>query len=267
MDFIKKNWEKVLLGVVLVGLAVAVAFLPLRIASERETLKQTSEAILNPTVKALTELDMASADAALKRFSSPLVLDFSTDHRLFNPVLWQKAVDGRQIKVQTGREIGPQALVILKTVPLYTSITFMNVVTNDSTTPYRYALVLQRDAAEKSKDRIKRQSNELKTDFYSVTKVVGPPEDPTELKLTLADSPEPAVVTRAKPFKRVDGHQAELKYPPENRSFGLKRVNERITFAGEEYKIIAITETEVVLSATRSLKNTTIKLVDSAPAR
>jgi hypothetical protein len=39
MDFIKKNWEKVLLGVVLVGLTVAVALLPLKVASEREALK------------------------------------------------------------------------------------------------------------------------------------------------------------------------------------------------------------------------------------
>lgn len=262
MDFIKKNWEKVLLGVVLVGLAVAVAFLPLKIASEKQSLKETSDTILNPQVKPLPEMDLSQADTALKRFSNPLALDFSTDHRLFNPVLWQKAPDGRSIKVQTGREIGPQAVTILKTIPLYTIIYFDNVVTNDASP--RYTIGIERQAAEKPKDRPKRQSNESKTDFYTVTKVNGPAENPADLILTLADSQAQVSVSRGKPFKRADGYTADLKYPPENRALGVKRVGELITIAGEQYKIIAITENEVVMSATRSQKNTTIKLVDSA---
>ena len=39
MDFLKKHYEKVLLGVVLLGLAVAVAFLPFKIASEKQKLE------------------------------------------------------------------------------------------------------------------------------------------------------------------------------------------------------------------------------------
>ena len=262
MDFIKKNWEKVLLGVVLVGLAVAVAFLPIKISSEKEELKATSEAILNPQVKPLEPLDMSQADATLKRFSTPLTLDFSTDHRLFNPVLWQKTPDGRSIKVQTGREIGPSAVAIIKTLPLFTIITFDNVITNDASP--RYTLGIERQAAEKPKDRPKKSSNEPKTDFYTVTRVNGAPNSPTELILTLADSQAQVSVSRGKPFKRVDGYMADLKYPPENRALGVKRVGDLIVIAGEQYKIIAITENEVVMSATRSQKNTTIKLADSA---
>lgn len=261
MDFIKKNWEKVLLGVVLIGLAVAVAFLPIKIANEKQQLKDTSAAILNPSVKPLEPLDMTLAETGLKRFSTPIKLDFSTDHRLFNPVLWQKAPDGRFIKVQTGREVGPAAVIIVRTIPLYTTIDFVNVVTNE--TGARYALTMERLAAEKVKDRTKRQSNEPKTDYYSVTKVVGPAENPAELILTLADSLESVTISRGKPYKRADGYLAELKYPPENRALGTKRVNEVITVAGEQYKIIAITENEVVMSSTRSQKNTTIRMVDS----
>ena len=40
MDFLKKHYEKVMLGVVLLGLAVAVAVLPFMIASEKEKLEE-----------------------------------------------------------------------------------------------------------------------------------------------------------------------------------------------------------------------------------
>jgi hypothetical protein len=48
MDFLKKNYEKILLGVVLLGLAVAVGFLPFKIASEKQKLKDMSDSVLNP---------------------------------------------------------------------------------------------------------------------------------------------------------------------------------------------------------------------------
>ena len=108
MDFVKKNWEKILLGVVLVGLAVAVAFLPLKISREREDLRIQSET-RTPKVVPLIPPDLTIAAADLKRTAVPTTLDLSTGHRLFNPVLWQKSVDGsRIIKVTTGREIGPR---------------------------------------------------------------------------------------------------------------------------------------------------------------
>ena len=58
MDFLKKHYEKVLLGVVLVGLAVAVAFLPFVISSEQAKLKEMSDAVLTPRPKPLTNLDL-----------------------------------------------------------------------------------------------------------------------------------------------------------------------------------------------------------------
>ena len=142
MDFIKKHWEKVLLGVVLVGLAVAVASLPLKIASEREAMQATRDLILNPRVKPLPEINLSQAEDALKRAKAPLRLDFSAGHRLFNPVLWQKTSDGRPLKVQSGDEIGPAAVEVAATTPLYTIISFDNVITNE--TGARYAIGVER---------------------------------------------------------------------------------------------------------------------------
>lgn len=263
MDFIKKNWEKVLLGVVLVGLAVAVAFLPLKIKSEKDDLEAIRVQILNPKVKPLEPVDLAGPEALLKRSSTPLVLDFSAGHKLFNPVLWQKTAEGGKIKVQSGKEIGPDALVVVKTTPLYTIVSFDNVTTNE--TGARYTIGIERQAADKVRDRGKRPSfisADSKSDAVKLITVKGPPENPTELVLELADTLERISISKASPYKRVDGYLADLRYPPENKPWTARRKDDKLTFGGGDYNIVAISETEVVVSA-GSGKKTTVRMVDS----
>jgi len=260
MDFIKKHWEKVLLGVVLVGLAVAVAFLPLKIAAEKQTLQEVRDRILNPQVKPLPAVTLTENEALLKRAEAPLVLDFSTGHRLFNPVLWQKRPDGTFIKVASGNEVGPAALVPLKTVPLFTILSLDTVSTNE--TGVRYAVGLERQAAAKAADRRKRQlyvSVNTKTEFFLLREVKGQAENPESLTIEWNETSEQAQIAKDKPFRRVDGYLADLRYPPENRTWTARREGDKITFGGEEYNIVAINENEVVLSA-RSGKKTTVRM-------
>ena len=86
MDFLKKHYEKVLLGVVLLGLAVAVAFLPFKIASEKQKLEDMRNQLIHPKVKPLTNLDLSLPDQVLKLAAAPPQVDFSAPHRLFNPI-------------------------------------------------------------------------------------------------------------------------------------------------------------------------------------
>jgi hypothetical protein len=263
MDFIKKNWEKVLLGVVLIGLAVAVAFLPLKIASEKADLEAKRE-ILTPKPKPLEPVDLAGPELLLKRSTSPMALDFSTGHRLFNPVLWQKTPDGGKLKVQSGKEIGPDALFIVKTTPLFTILTLESVITNDS--GFRYLIGLERQAADKPADRRKMTlpiSKDTKAPMFSLAGVKEVPGSLPELTLELADSGERVLVTKAAPYKRVDGYLAELKYPPENRTWPPRRKDDKLSFGGADYNIVAIGETEVVVSA-GSGKKTTVRMTDPA---
>lgn len=261
MDFIKKHWEKVLLGVVLVGLTVAVAFLPLKIASERADLEAKRNEVLNPNVKELPPLDLAAPEAVLNRTASPLQLDFSTGHRLFNPVLWQKTTDNRPLKVQSGNEVGPAAVEIQSTTPLYTIISFDNVVTNESSGP-RYAIGVERQAAPKATDRRKRQtytSVDTQTEHFKLLRVVGQPSNPEALILEVTGTDGEVRLTKDKNYQRVDGHMADLKYAPETRTWLKRRVGDKVVIAGEEYNIVAINETEVVFSAP-SGKKTSVQM-------
>src|SRR5947208_12794158 len=113
MDFLKKHYEKIILGVVLLGLAVAVAFIPFKVGSERKDLDDKRLSLIPRSVKPLTNLDLTTPQTSLKRVAEPTVVNFSSPHRLFNAVPWQKAANGQLIKYDD-THIGPKAVTITK---------------------------------------------------------------------------------------------------------------------------------------------------------
>ena len=114
MDFVRKHYEKILLGVVLLGLVGALVFLPFWILHDRDVLVATRKGITSQPVEPLPPLDLTEQSNAIQRLQSPYKLNFETTNRLFNPVEWQKAMNGTLIKIESGREVGPQAVVVTR---------------------------------------------------------------------------------------------------------------------------------------------------------
>lgn len=267
MEFIKKNWEKALLGVVLVGLLVAVISLPIKIAGEKAGLEAIRLGITEKRVNEIPDLDLSRSEAVLARSSQPVTLDLTTSNRVFNPVPWKRSAGGQLLRVDTGNEIGAGAMRVESISPLYLIVTFDSVLTSDSGS--RYAIGIERQAEPSKRARVKRQSYVAegeKNENFLLRTVNGPAEDPTSLVLDLSDTGETITVTRDKPYTRVDGYTADLDYPPDNRRWTDKRVGDRIPIEREYYNIVAITKTEVVLSAP-SGKRTTLKLSSSSQAK
>jgi hypothetical protein len=269
MELLKKHYEKVLLGVVLLGLVVSAAFLPLMISSERQSLRDMAEAEFTRTPKPLPPLDLAKAELLLARLQASLNLDFSTTHKLFNPVVWKKktAADGTYLPIKALKgNVGVEAIAVTKTTPLHLIITLDSVATTDSGA--RYTIGVEREAAATAAQRRKRAyyaSPMVKSDGgFTIVEVKGPPDNPSELVLELADSGERAIVSKEQPFQRVDGYTAELKYDPENRRWTNQRVGAGgpgtppITVEGESYIVVAINQNEVVLSAKSNNKKTSL---------
>src|SRR5437868_1359226 len=109
MDFLKKHYEKILLGIVLVGLAGALVVMMFTVGSEKQKLAEMSQSLTNPKVAALSNLDLTIPQGTLKQVTTPAVIDFSGPHRLFNPLAWQKTAEGRLIPQE---KVGPRALVV-----------------------------------------------------------------------------------------------------------------------------------------------------------
>jgi len=195
----------------------------------------------------------------IQRLQSPDRLDFETTNRLFNPVEWQKTKNGSLIKIESGREIGPQAVVITQTTPLYFILTLDSVETNELGA--RYIIGVERQMAAKQWQQGRRQhyaSIGDKNEAFTIIAVKGPPDNPTQLILRLTDTGEMVTLSKDKPFRRVDGYVAGLKYTPEGKSWQDQRVNDVLKFAGDDYIIVAINKDEAVLSAKSNQKKTTL---------
>lgn len=266
MDFIKKNYEKVLLGFVLLGLAVAAGFLPFKIASEKQALEDITKRY-EPRVKELTNLDLTLPDAVLKRAGAPALVNFSAPHKLFNPMPWQKASDGHLIKVDS-TNIGPNAVVITKAVPLYLKILLDDVTVLDSGT--RCKITVENEAAARLSDRKKQKYCKVgdKAEAFTLREIKAAPDNPTNFTVAveLSDTGKRVTITKDQPFRRVEGYMVDLKYPPENKTWTSRRVGASLPFNGEDYNIVAITENEVVLSAKSNQKKWTIRYSASPSA-
>lgn len=271
MEFLKKHYEKVLLGVVLLGLAAGAVFLILMIPTERAALRAQSEEIIKKPVKPLPPLEMTQATALIGRVGGWNCLDLSVSNKVFNSVPWlRKGEDNSTLKkLSLGNEIGIDAVQVTDIRPLYTTISFEGVSeTPTAERPARYDFIVEKEAAAKASQRTKKHMGaslnvkDAKNDTFTIREVKGPPENPTELVLELTDSTERASVSRDKPYKRVDGYVADFKYPPENKNWKDQRVGAGgpgmpvIKIGEETYKVVAINKNEVVFSANSNNKKT-----------
>jgi hypothetical protein len=266
MDFLKKHYEKVLLGVVLLGLAVAVAFLPFKIASDKQDLENKRNTLIHPKVKELTNLDLSLPDTVLKRMAAPAMVDFSAPNKLFNPMPWQKEADGRLTKVDATK-VGPKAVAITKITPLYLKLTLDSVTPLDSGA--RYGIGIERQAALSPRERPKMHEFGpvgTKTKTFTLRDVTAAPDNPTNVTvvLELNDTKQRVELSQEQPFRRIDGYMVDLKYAQESKIRTSCRVGDSLQLNGEEYKIVAISENEVLLSAKSNQKNWTVKYSPSA---
>lgn len=256
IQFLKKNYEKVLLGLVLFGLIVAAAFLPFRIANEKDGLQALREKKFDYPVQPLPPLDTNRYVLALQRVATPLQLDLTSSNKLLNPVRWLKGPSG-PIKMPVGEEL--KQLEITRISPLYLTISLDSV--NVSETGARYGIVIDDQAAARPNLRRKSYFVSIgdRKDAFNVIGAKGPQDNPTALTLALADSGDQISISKDKAFRRIDGYMADLKYSPENKTFAGRHVGDKLAIAGEEYNIVAITENEVVLSARSNGKKYTIR--------
>lgn len=264
MDFLKKHYEKLLLGIVLLGLLVAVGFMLVVVSSEKSKLAELTTSVLHPRVKPLTNLDLTIADAALKQVATPAVIDLGPPNRLFNPMPWQKAD-----RLIPATKVGPNAIKIANIRPLFLKLTLDKVEPSD--TGYKYLIGIEKQAAPTAGQRNKREAycklNDKDNDkTFQLVEVKGKPEDPSAIGLQLLDSGEKVTIAQGAdgkydPFTRVDGYMADLRYDLERKNWADRRVNSQppISCNGEEYNIVAINQNEVVLSARSNGKKWTLK--------
>ncbi len=255
MDFIKKNYEKVILGLVLLGVVGALVALPFVIQHDKDDMNSVTDTITNPHVKPLDPLDLTPQNNLLNRLQNPYELDFANTNKLFNPVTWKKTADGELMKITTGHEIDAEAAEVTKITPLYLILSLESVETN---LEIRYVIGIERQFVTVRSQRHQTTVASVgeKKPLFTITQVKGDPADPDEVELKLADTGDIVPVAKGKPYERADAYTADLKFEPEKKSFPNRSVGAQLTFGEETYNIVAIHQNEVILSAQSNQKKT-----------
>ncbi len=236
MGFLKKHYEKVLLSVVLLGLAIAAYWLPMAVQQAR-TESKVPVAPARPKSNSIPALDFKTELAALKAMASPTPVSFSGEHRLVNPATWKRMPDG---SVKKFLSMGADALVITTIRPLFTIITYDRAASSGV-----YINVQQQAKGESKFQEYLKVGEQSKSKLFTIREVKGDVDDPSEVVIKLADLQETVSLKKGQPYQKVDDYSADLKYPPENKSFSGKRKGELINFGGENRKIVYIGGNEI----------------------
>ena len=249
MEFLKKNYEKILLGLMLAGLVAVLVFMLFYIAADKQGMEERVTSLINPSVKALTNLDLTVSDAAVARLKQPYPLDLETTNKLFNPMEWQRRPDGSRFKISVGNEVGLGAVVVTNIEPLYLILSLESVTTNEMGARYTVGIEKQAAASPAKRHRQSRYVSlgDKPNDFFQLKEVKGPPDNPDALVLKLVDTGETVEISRQKPFQEPEAYAADFRYPPENKTFRGRRVGDRVTFYNTDYVVVDVKPNELVL--------------------
>jgi hypothetical protein len=249
MEFLKKNYEKILLGLVLAGLIGTLIFMLFYIAADQQAMDSHTAGVINPHVTPLPDLNLTTESNVTLRLKSPYELDFDKTNKLFNSMKWEKTPDGTLIKISSGNEIGANAVIVTNIQPLYLILTLDSVTTNELGA--RYVIGVEKQAEKSVSKRRKQQryvSMNDKNDTFALVQVKGAPENPDALVVKLADTGDSATIPRGQSYKRADAYEADFRYDPEKKVFREKRIGDRISFGGTDYVVVEVNQNELILS-------------------
>jgi len=269
VEFLKKHYEKIILSVVLLGLAGVAATLPLKVKQGKEREEERNASLIGAKVTPYPAVDLSTNRTVLQKVKSPIRFDIAGKHNLFNPVPWMRLPNGEVIKVKTGDEVGIGALKITAINPLQMIVSLEDILPTtgaNGQTDYKYQITIIREGAPPGTAKQSRAMAPGATanNFATLKEIQGAPDNPTAV-VVLPDRTQVSV-SKDKPYSKIIGYSADLLYdltnPPTVRK-GAK-VGDPIPFGNETYKITSIDKDTVVFRANSNQKQTK-KSVASLP--
>src|SRR4026208_1605310 len=117
-EVLRNHYEKIILTLVLVGLALAVVFVYQASQREEQEIASDVNQLLGQKTKGVTPIDLSAAEAALKIHQAPPALESPKGPNFVNPVKWKKRVDGTIYKIPDDDTIGWGKMFITRLTPL-----------------------------------------------------------------------------------------------------------------------------------------------------
>jgi hypothetical protein len=249
-DLLRNHYEKIILTLALVGLAVAVLLLLKFSEEETETIEKYKQQVETRSGAPVKPVNLTNIVEAVQQATNPPHLELDGAHKLFNPVLWQRKADGGVVKVPGGAEGVFKEVQITRITPLKFSVHLDKFAGNG------YILGITNEAFGRMGIKQSYALNETNKPMVILREVRGPGENPSEVVIELKDTSERVAISKDHPLVRTNAYEADLKYNVENRAFTKLRVNSPLALGDEQYKIVAINPQEVVVSAANDKKYT-----------
>ncbi len=258
------HYEKIILAVILIALLVAAAFLPMRVAQNRDTIRQALDIIEKRGKKETQPVETGPAEQILKRGKTTPRLTLSGEHNLFNPVVWKRGRDGNIFKVVRGDEDGPGGLVVNAIRPLHFTVAYDGVQSSGDSVRYKILVTDESKSGRSAKARpyFLARGSSSKSDPLVITKVNGPEDNPVSVEVRFADSTEVTTISRETPYQRIAGHEADLVHEKLGSRFNNVRQKQPggIRLGAQTYNIVAITKDDVTVQSSTSHKRWIVPL-------
>jgi hypothetical protein len=271
MEFLRKHYEKIVLCLVLLGLAAAAVWAHKAIGNIPEPPPVASDtpspaprrtrgggaAAAQAAAATIPPIDLSTDMISLAQITNPPEINLSGEHNLFDPVTWKRKSDGTLMKII---KIGPNALVVTNITKLYTIISYDHP-SGSGSDVYVMAVQQHSDPARPARkvQEFAKKDQKTKSGLYEIKDVKGDADDPSELDLELTGSQQRVTVTKDKPYEWVDSCTADLRYEPDSRTYLKMHAGDPLTLDGEPYKIVEITTNAVRIQFNRTTKVTEIK--------
>jgi hypothetical protein len=267
MEFLKRHYEKIVLCVVLLGLAGAAVWIKMEISHVSEGLevptleprqsgRQTARKGSPSAPPTLAPANLTTDELALAQITNPPPVVLSGEHNLFNPVTWKRGTNGDYLKILKS---GPDALTVTNITPLYTIISYDHPVGSGGVYAMTYQMQTDLSRPGHKTPEFAKQDEKVKSGLYIIRGTKGAPDDPTELELEIPATGQTVSVTTNKPYQQVDSYIADLRYEPEQKTMPRLHVDSTMKLDGELYKVIEITSNAVRVQANRTTKVTEVK--------
>lgn len=263
MDFLKKHYEKLTLGLVLLAVAGVAISLVLSVTQIKQDLATALEQAKGTKQKALQSINLSTNENELAAVVThkPVVLG-AEDHYTFNPVTWARAANGRIEPTRGRADMGAAGLSYTESHDLYLEVAFSAVAGTPEAPRYQFSIRRDYEKTPKLRTPIVESvpvGAESKDQIFKLLEVRGPKESPTDFVCELVSTREQFVISKTKSFRKTQGYSADLRYEASRQSFNQKRVGDSLNLSGAVYKIVAIEKDELVVSAPNSVRTTVLK--------
>lgn len=273
MEFLKNHYEKMILSLVLIGLAGAAGWLALQSMSFRGTISAINE--MAPVPKPPDEINRTNEFfVALTNAKAPQEVDFDGAHKIFNPEKILRRI-GDTVLIPEGG-IGPKNLEIQQIRPLRLRLRAESKLVVGKPRLYvhylpefemgNYAKRWGKSTATEGRTiRLTGPVARARRVTLVVNKIGGDLLKPETLAIEMdlvvgAGLPEPVVLQGTNVWDKEFEFEVDMFYPPLERNYTGIRMNAPLVFAGDTNTVIQITRDEVTLRATSNDKRITLSL-------